>query len=401
MTSTQRLPATFWLYLIGMAAAALGDAILSIALPYVTLGLPQSAGATSIASVVLAGTLPRFLGPLLGSIADRTPPHRIFLMTSLTRALCVLVCGLLLFQGLLPLSGLMALAFLNGTLATLAYAAGSAFVPRLLSAAQLPQANSLSSGAMMGLPLVGYGLGGTLLHLLGDAGTLLIAVPLFLIFTGISLSLTRLPAAQGKQANLWRDLQTGWSVLRHSKLLLSLLSLSFTLNLAMNIMNVRSPLHMRDFGRGSADYAVFEMLISGGVLLGILMVTPLAKKFSLDTLIGVGRWVLALGMSGFLWSPVPMWWGAAAIFGIGLGLLEVAAVTRSQQVVPAEVRGRVLGALMAFNALGLTLGALVAGWPVKTSTLMGSLTLLLAFLAVLWPFAIRSAQTSSTEATEA
>lgn len=146
---------------------------------------------------------------------------------------------------------------------------------------------------------------------------------------------------------------------------------------------------MRDFGRGAPDYAVFEMLISGGVLVGILLVTPLSRRHSLDTLIGTGRWVLALGTAGFLWSPVVVWWIAAAIFGLGLGLLEVAAVTRAQGVVPVEVMGRVLGAFMALNALGLSLGAVLASGPSATSVLMAGLTGVFVLLALVWPFTLR------------
>lgn len=75
----------------------------------------------------------------------------------------------------------------------------------------------------------------------------------------------------------------------------------------MNPMNVRAPIRMQDAGRGAADYAVFEMLIAGGVLLGILLVTPLGRRRSLDTLTGWGRRVLVLGTAGFLWPQVPVW----------------------------------------------------------------------------------------------
>ena len=77
------------------------------------------------------------------------------------------------------------------------------------------------------------------------------------------------------------------------------------------------------------------------------------------------------------------------MFGVGLGLLEVAATTRSQQLVPDGVRGRVIGALMGVNAVGLTLGAALAAWRVETGTLMLALTVLLALLALTWTGAVR------------
>lgn len=80
-----------------------------------------------------------------------------------------LVGGLAL-TGTAPLALLAALAFVNGLLSTLAYATGAALVPRLVPAALLPRANSLNSGALMGAPLVGYGVGGVLVHTFGAGG---------------------------------------------------------------------------------------------------------------------------------------------------------------------------------------------------------------------------------------
>ncbi len=114
---------------------------------------------------------------------------------------------------------------------------------------------------------------------------------------------------------------------------------------------------------GAADHAIFEMLVSGGVLLGIALVMPRAARWSLDTLIGLGRRVLVAGTLGFLDVGVAAWWLGAAVFGVGLGLLEMASTIRAQHLTAPAVRGRVIGALLAFNAVGLGLGAGLAALP--------------------------------------
>ncbi|WP_415831243.1 MFS transporter, partial [Deinococcus frigens] len=257
-------------------------------------------------------------------------------------------------------------------------------------------------GALMGAPLIGYGLGGWLIHALGAAGALLVGVPLILALCAAALALPRLGAAQsGGRSQPLVDLRAGLDAIRSSPLLLAMLSTSFALNLAMNVMNTRAPVQMAVHGRGAADYAIFEMLISGGVLLGIALVTPLAARWSLDALIGAGRWVLVAGTLGFVLIPIAAWWAGAAVFGIGLGLLEVAATTRSQQLTGLEVRGRVIGALLALNAVGLSLGAGLAALPLPTPGLMLGLTALLLCLAPLWPVALRLQRLSASSSASA
>lgn len=383
------LPRSFWLYWSGLTGAALGDSAVSVALPFLALSAGEGAGAVGL--IVLFGSLPRFLAPLLGGLADRLPPRGLLALSAGLRALAVGVAGVWALTGTLPLAGLAALAFLNGLLSTLAYTAGAALVPRLIPAGLLARANSLGSGALMGAPLVGYGVGGVLVHLVGAGGTLLVGTPLILGLAAAALALPRLPgAAAGERVRPLRDALEGLRIVRGSPLLLALLGMSFALNLAMNVMNVRAPVHLSAFGRGAPDYAVFEMVIAGGVLVGIALVTPLAARRSLDTLIGAGRWVLGVGTLGFTFTAVPLWWASAAVFGLGLGLLEVAATTRSQQLVAPEVRGRVVGALMGVNAVGLTLGAVLAAWPLPTPALMLGLAALLAGLALVWPLAQRA-----------
>ena len=104
--------------------------------------------------------------------------------------------------------------------------------------------------------------------------------------------LPRLPAAATARSSLLLDLRAGATVLLRSP---GILGAGFLLNAAMNLMNVRSPLFMQRAGRGAADYAAFEMLISGGVLPGILLVAPLARRLTMNGVLSLGRWVVLAG----------------------------------------------------------------------------------------------------------
>lgn len=392
-TAPVRLPPSFWRYLAGLLASALGDALASLALPFLALSMlsPHQSGAAAVGLIVLAASLPRFFAPLLGGLADRWPPRILLSLCALGRALGVLAVGLLALNARADLPLVAALAFWNGLLATLGYTAQSALLPRLVPTEALARANSLLSAALMGAPLVGYGLGGWLVAHIGPAPTLLLSVPCALLLAACSAWLPRWAgAARGERLNFWQDARLATGLLTGRPLLLALLGMGFVLNLALSVMNVRAPLHMLEMGRGAADYAVFEMLISGGVLLGIALVEPLSRRFSLDALIWAGRFVLILGVAAFIPGGVWVWWAGAAVFGAGLGLLEVATITRVQGMLPDEVRGRVIGAALGVNALGLTLGAVLAGHSLPTPALMLCLTSACTLLALLWPLALRA-----------
>ena len=64
------------------------------------------------------------------------------------------------------------------------------------------------------------------------------------------------------------------------------------------------------------------MLISGGVLPGILLVAPLARRLTMNGVLSLGRWVVLAGSAALIPASVPAWWGAAAAFGVGLGLIR-------------------------------------------------------------------------------
>ncbi|MEJ2289867.1 MAG: hypothetical protein P8Y02_14745 [Deinococcales bacterium] len=75
------------------------------------------------------------------------------------------------------------------------------------------------------------------------------------------------------------------------------------------------------------------------------------------------------------------------MIGAGLGLGEVASITLLQLIVPDGLRGKVLGLVLPANALGLTVGAVVAGavaaQPSYAPVLVGAAATVVA-LAVLW-----------------
>jgi len=382
--ATRLLNFNFVLYLLGLGGTSLADALLFIALPFAVLGV--SGSKADLAAVVLCASLPRFFGMFLGVWVDRLPTRALLLSSGLLRGGVVLGIGWAVVQGQANVLLLSGFAFLNGLLVTLTLSAGNVLVPRILAAEHLAQGNSLVAGVTQGLPLVGYGLAGLAVKGLGVATTLLWAAPLYFLLVGTAIFLRVLEPrrAAPERRPFWSDLLEGWRLRRSSAVLSYTLLFSFVLNLVLNVVNVRAPLFAQLEGTGPGAYALFEGLFSGGALLGIFGVAVLLRRFALEQLVALGLAVFTLGVLAFTIPQWPLWWAGSGLFGLGVGLLDVAALTLMQRLIPDGLRGRTMGLSLSVGALGLSLGAATAGTGMGTGVLMGLLTTVMALLFVGW-----------------
>jgi MFS family permease len=376
-TSTRLLNTNFVLYLIGLGCTALADAILFVALPFVVLGLGSTQ--QELAIVVLCGSLPRFAALFLGVLADRLSPRRLLIGAALVRTLIVVGVGWAALNARADVGVFAVFALLNS-------AAGSVIVPRLVAERDLAQGNSLVGVASMGLPLLGFGLGGLLVKFLGSNETLLLTAPLYFlpVLTTMFMRLSAATKAEITQPSLLQDLLEGLRIRFASRMLTFMLILTFLLNFILNVINVRAPIFATIKGRGASDYALFEGLFSVGALLGISVVGMLSRTLGLKALFGLALMIFTLGMVAFAVPTWNIWFLANTITGFSVGLLDVASMTQMQMLVPDGVRGRVMGTSISVGALGLSLGAVIAGLDVSTSMLMGVLGGVLALLSLIW-----------------
>lgn len=350
----------FLAYWSGIAATALGDAFLFVALPFLVLELTGSPRA--LATVVLLGTLPRFLGPVTGALADRLRLRLPLLISSVARAALFALLALLAMADTLPLWLVYAAAPFNGLLTSFTFAAGMVLVPNLVPRRDLARANSLMQSALMGVPLLGLGVVGAIVGAHGADAAILLASPCLLALALAALAMqfpTR--TASSDRSSMSADMAEAAGYLLGSRTLAFLLIMSLVLNAALNLLNVTMPVVMERLGHGAQGYGFFESALSAGILLGILAVSLLTRTIAPRYQISVALLLMAAGfgvlsVGGF----IPYLLGGL-VLGSGLGFSEVAAVTLLQLAVPDGMRGKVLGIVFTANALGLTLGAWLAG----------------------------------------
>ena len=374
----------FSLYWLGLASAALGDALIYIALPFLVLDISNSPKA--LATTILLGSLPRFLGPVLGTLADRLHLKIPLTASTFLRTSLFIVVSYLALQGQLSQAMVYGAALLNGLITYFIFAAGSVLLPTLVSQSHLTRANSFIQGAMQGVPLIGLGLAGAMVATLGATVTILLATPLLAIFA-LLLPWMKFPAScQGSNSQgFLKDLESAAKFIRGDSRLSFLVITTFILNLTFNTVNVTMPVLMERLGQGARGYGLFEATLALGVLLGIGCVNLIGEKVPLVYKISIGKGLFGLGFVLFAFGTFSWFLCGALFLGLSLGFAEVASMTFSQLVIPDGMRGKVLGLKLSSGALGLTLGAWLGGQVVQHTELAYSVSAVAVFvLCIAW-----------------
>lgn len=375
----------FGLYWLGIATSALSDAFVFVALPFLVLDL--GGDGRSVATAMVLGSAARFLGPLIGTLADRWRLRLPLALSAAARTLLYGGLGALALAGRLELPWIYAAALLNGVLTTFVFAAGNVVVPGLVPRAELARANSLMQSATMGVPLLGLGVAGALVAALGPGATLLLASPGFLAL-GLACLFVRLPEpGVGERPSLLRDMAAGATYLLRAGPLALVFPISLLLNASLAMMNVVVPLLMERSGRGATGYGLFETAISVGMLLGILAVTAVGQRLAPQHAIGAAHAAMAAGFAMMGAGGFALQLAGGALLGFGIGFTEVASITLLQLAVPAGMRGKAIGAVITANAFGLTAGAWLAGRlgeALPAATLFGAAAALALATGVAW-----------------
>jgi len=366
------------LYLVGLGGSALGDAVYVVTLPFAVFNVLGHHDAVTLAHVMTAAFLPRFLGLLWGSVIDRLDLKLIFVVSGLTRLVMAAGLGALFLFGHASLPLIFGAVFLNGLLTVLSSTSGSVLVPQLVPKAVLTQTNSVLQAVNMGLPLLGYGLGGALVATTGIAPSLFVSALCFGVMPAVVLFMQfperrRLP---GRGQSLWQGVREGFSYLARQQMLLLLGLTALLVNLTAVVLNITVPVLMERLGRGAAGYGLYEIILSAGMLLGVALSNLRPVQEGRLTNVYFGLLSVALGVCGGAFVLVPVVYAGAALMGIGFGMLTVSVISYFQTVVPSAFLGRVMGTLNSANAVGYIAGS------VGTAAFLGVWSSSLLFLVL-------------------
>ncbi|MEH0970479.1 MFS transporter [Micromonospora sp. CPCC 205546] len=367
----------FWTFWTAAALANLGDGIRVAAFPLLAAALSDNP--VAVAAVAAAQFLPWLVtGLLAGALADRRAARALIAAADAGRVVVLAVVAVAVVTGVASVALVVAAAFLLGVGETLRDTAAQTAIPRLVDDAQLERANGrLVAGEIVGNEFVGPPVGamlfvvGAALPFAVNGASLALAVMLVL---SLPLSLARPgpgpgrsgadrdgrsaavdPARRGALAGLrWLARQP---VLRTLVVVGAAVAAADSAWFAIFVLYARQSLGLGALG--------FGLLLATGAAGG------LAGSLVADRLIGrlrhraVLTWSMAVtaGTPALL-AVAPHRIAAVAVVvttSASFAVLNVAALSVRQRLVPGDLLGRVVAASRMLSYGCAALGALAGG----------------------------------------
>lgn len=313
----------------------------------------------AVGVLLLASSLPRFLGPFAGVVADRIQQRALMAGCDLGNAAIFLVIA-----GLAPsFAWLLGLVAASALLDTLFTPAGRSAIPALVQPEDLLQANAWMGTALNLRLAVGTLLGGALVAGLGPRGALAADACSFLLSAALLTGLPPLRASRQGQRRGFLAVGTEGLAYVWRTPAVRALAVALFLGVAFAAVdNVALVFLVREtLGGGPLAFGVVTATYGVGMIVASIGLSWRQTTVATGALLMVG-WS-ASGVGTVLTGLAPLLVVAAvaqAVAGFGNGLENVANDTLIQQVVPREMLGRVFG-LVATAAFGGSTLAYAAG----------------------------------------
>ncbi|WP_199552001.1 MFS transporter [Streptomyces sp. N35] len=348
------------LYLGGVVVSGFGTSAMWLVSGVWVKSLTGSSSLAALATFAL--WLPVLAGPLLGTLADRTPRRPLLIWTNV--GLAVLLCALLAVDSADRVWILFAVLLVYGAAGVVHDAAEAALIASVVDKKLLGDFNGLRMTANEGMkllaPLAGAGLfaayGGARVALL-DALTFLAAAGLYAL-----LRVREEPKTAPEPGSWWTHAVEGARYLRHHPALRTLaLAGGFTMFLAGVNGALIFAVVDEGLGRSPAFVGVLYAVQGlGSVAVGLLS-GPLLRRYGERVFAGAGLalFAVAAALRALPYDAVVL--AASAGIGVGLPCVLIAVLTAVQRETPDHLIGRVAATantlVFAPNAVALGVGA--------------------------------------------
>jgi len=372
----------------------LGTHITALALPLIAAtALEASPFETGLLAAL--GWLPFLLvGLFAGVWVDRWRRRPVMVVADLGRAAIVAVVPAAWLLGALTIEVLYAVALLAGSLTVFFDVAYLSYLPTLIDRRQLVEGNSRLEATTSAAQIVGPGVGGILIRLLGGPLALFVDAISFLA-SGVLLGLIRTPEPapppRPAQANVWREIGEGLSLVRRSEVLRALVFASATVQVAgFAFLAVYVLFMARDLGLDAGQIGLVLATGGLGALAGSVVAGPARTRWGQGpTIVGAMFLFGATGLLVPLAVLVPRWALPLVVASeflqwMAIVAYDINALSLRQAMVPDRLAGRVNGTfrflVWGLRPVGSLLGGALGGIIGLAGTLVaGELGMLVAF----------------------
>ncbi|MFN8023103.1 MAG: MFS transporter [Acidimicrobiales bacterium] len=395
-----RLTRAYWRLFAASGISNLGDGLYFAALPLLSARLTRSEALISITAA--AALLPWLLFALpVGAIIDRSDRKRVMVVTDSIRTVVVGVLALVVAFDAVHIWMIWVVAFALGTAEVFFDSASQAMLPAVVHPDLLAKANGrkwsleLTTNTFVGTPIGSVLFTAAMALPFGvDAVTFAIAA---LLVLGIPGNFATGAAEHPDGGSMYAELRTGMRWLWRQPLLraiavsLAITNLAFQMPLAVFVLFAEEEL-----GIGESGYGLLLGLMGVGAIVGGLVGDRVVARLGRTACIygAIGTWIVTM-------LAVPLypraWFVAVAVTveAMATTTWNVVTVSLRQQIIPAELFGRVNGVYRWVAWGTLPLGALVGGQVAAAfglkSTYVGAAILMVLALLVL----LRDVRTST------
>ncbi len=349
--------------------SSFGGQVTMLALP-LTAAVLLHASPTQMGWLTFTEILPFVLFSLPSGVwLDRVRKLPIYIVGESVLAVIVASVPLAWWLGWLTMGWLYAVAFVIGSVYTVAGTAAQIVLTQVVARDRLVEAHAKNALASSGAEVAGPGLAGVLIKLLGAPLALLADALLLLvsaaILRGIRIDERRL---RRKDAHFWRDLRAGVRFVRGHRLLVSLAAVVGGWQMCHNAAIVVQILFAtRTLGLSAQAIGLSYVGMGAGTVLSSLFGSRISRRLGPGPCL-----VLGIGVCGVGWLAVSMapanGWGVAMFalmlvcFSFGAVLIFINFLALRQAVTPEPLLGRMTSTMRWLILLPAGPGALLGGW---------------------------------------
>ncbi|HEX4745267.1 MAG TPA: MFS transporter [Gaiellaceae bacterium] len=358
-----------------------GNAVAQLAIPWFVLTTTGSATYTALA--VFFNFLPIVLAALFGGVVvDRLGFRVSSIAADLASSAAVAAIPLLHSTVGIELWQLMALVFLGALLDAPGATARAALLPDLAENAgiRLERASGIRSGIQQGSQLLGAPIGGILIATAGATNALWLNAASFLVSAALVALFVAAPDGEADEdvgRGFFTELVAGLRFVWNERILRALV---LTV-LLTNLLDAPLPVVMAVFAESeygsAADLGLMYGAFGGAALVGSLAYGWRGHRLRRRPLFLVSFTAIpAMYLVLATLPSLPVAIAALALVGLISGPLNPLIFTVTAEMVPAELRGRVFGAVRGGAWAAIPLGILLGG------VLVEALGVAVTFLAI-------------------
>jgi len=355
--------------LVSMQIARVAQSMVGVALVLFTLdryGSPAFAGFVTFASI-FPGLL---ISPIAGALLDRHGRIRLVILDYIVALLAMLLIGGLALAEVLPGPLLVLIAVVSSLTSILSHVGLRSLFPILVPEPLWERVNAVDSNGYVVAVIVGPPIAAAMVALLGGPAALLL---IGIAFGIAAFVLVGVPDPPSQTASTGRILADAWAGVRYTWRNRTLRGLGFAVtfgNLAHGMTTIVLPLIILQ------RFGLSETVV--GLVFAVSGVSGMASAFLFGRMDTRGReWSLlvwpmlalvptvALLLVAAGQPPVPIGLGLVVLemllVGLLVGPMDIALFTVRQRRTDPAWMGRAFSVSMAFNYVGVPVGAAVAG----------------------------------------